>query len=101
MRIPSPMPAQTGATWLCNEQQTTGMPASPRTSFSVSSACGTACWSDVYGSFMTWAPGSASKSSPRVRFVEQVEAARAELEVAGLDVDDHLVALFNRSVSLG
>ena len=38
-RSPSPSPAQTGATWLCSEQQTTGIPPSPSASCAFSSTC--------------------------------------------------------------
>ncbi len=66
---PAPIPAQTGASWLWSKQQTTGMPASVSTpSASSSSAWTTACWSGVYGSFITCAPSSGGRSSPRVRF---------------------------------
>src|SRR5262245_57051510 len=67
-RTPAPIPAQTGVTWLCSEQQTTGMPSSVSARFVDSSAWSTACWRGVYGSFITCAPSSPARPSPRVRF---------------------------------
>src|SRR5262245_10130625 len=68
MRAPGPMPAQTGATWLCSEQQTTGNAAMSSGKARPSSRCGAANCSGVYGSFITCASGSTVSSSPRVRF---------------------------------
>ena len=62
-------PAQTGATWLCSEQQTTGMPAERlRRARRPPRACRTAACTGVYGSFITCAPSLGGRSSPRVRF---------------------------------
>ena len=92
-------PAQTGATWLCSEQQTTGMPSSDsRRASPSSSACRAARLTGVYGSFITCAPGSAGEPEParQVR-VQHVEAAGAEAELARLRVHDHLVAERDRA----
>ena len=59
--------AHTGTTCECREQHTTGIPASDSAS-ATSSPCDTAFCSDVYGSVITWAPGSGSSPRPRVRF---------------------------------
>ena len=45
-RVPASA-AQTGATWLCNEQQTTGRPPSTSATGPSSSAWRTACWTGV------------------------------------------------------
>ena len=60
--------AATGATWLCSVQQTTGMPSSRSASSPSSSANRVAACTGVYGSVMTWAPGSGVEPRPRVRF---------------------------------
>ena len=46
-RAPVPMPAHTGATWLCREQQTTGIPDSADGSVRPSSPWRTADWPGV------------------------------------------------------
>ena len=62
-------PAQTGATWLCSVQQTTGMPAERlRELARPPRPCGSATWPGVYGSAITCAPSSGASPSPRVRF---------------------------------
>src|SRR5262249_33165444 len=68
---PTPSPASaahTGASWLCNEQHTTGMPSSVSGSGSSSSTWPTACWIGVYSSFITCAPPGGASPMPRVRF---------------------------------
>ena len=87
--------AQTGATWLCSEQPTTGRPSSVAGSSAVllrraaprtGSAC-TAASSRAH-------PARTGSSSPRVRFACRTSnPPEPEPELARLDVDEHLVAL--------
>ena len=88
-----PSPAQTGATWLCSEQQTTGIPprAARRARPPPRRARAATC-SGVYGSFITCAPGSAGSSRPRVRFAYRTsKPPEPSPSSRACDVDEHLV----------
>ena len=61
----------------------------------LSPACGTACWSDVYGSFQghgRWLGEQVEPAGQGSRGAGRSRPSRARGR--GLDVDDHLVALF-------
>ena len=97
-RTPVPMPATTGASWLCRPQQTTGKPvellgqprrAPRRTPRPPDRACTAVA--------ITCARRRRPQAeSPRQVRVDDVEAAGAELEIAGLGVDEHRVTDLDR-----
>ena len=98
VRIPSPIPAQTGATWLCSEQQTTGMPPRPRTSvFRLLRMPDGVLERRVRQLHHVRVGLRVEVETAREVDVQQVEAARPEAELARLDVDDDLVSLLDRA----
>ena len=85
--------AHTGATWLCSEQHTTGMPSRRRRARRASSTCGTRDLQRRVRQLHHVRAGLAASPRPRVRFAYRTSnPPGAEPELARLRVDDHLVA---------
>ena len=102
MRMPSPIPAQTGTTWLWSEQQTTGMPSRPRTScVGLLGVRHGVLKRRVRELHHVRAVLGAEVQPTREIHVEDVEPAGAEPEFPRLDVDDHLVAFLHRPGEAG